>query len=308
MAAGIHFSSTIIRKHNAIFVSIFQAYIRGLKKALGMPKMWLILISFNILFAFCIAFPFKSLISRTVGKSLSLNESLNQFDFPFIAEFSNHYGDLFSGYLNQSLILIIAYFVFSVFMLGGILEIIVNQNSTFKARNFWGGSGHYFWRMIRAFLYFGIIHLIFLILFGLLFARQGLDPLKMENDTILVIRLQWMIPLFTFIHLIIAMFHDYAKLKIIKDDTSFTFYSILNSAKWVFKNIGKSLTLYFINVLIGAVIIFIYWNAKEMFTMNSNGAILFTFLIAQIYLVLRIGFKITYFGSLHELYTASNEN
>ena len=276
-------------------MNVIQSYRNGISKALASPWLVATLFGFNFLFAVLISFPLRSLILNNAGYAITLKESLGKFDFIFIGDFINQFGDLLNVYLNQSLFVIIVFIVFNLFLLGGILNVVIHHNGSFSGRNFWSGSGHYFWRQLRLSIYFGLLHLIVLVIFFYLFAGQGLNPLKMESDVGIIRRLEWMGPLFLLIHLMIKMVYDFAKVFVVREDENLMLNPIMKCIDWIKNYFFKSLGLFFLNLLIISTLAMLFFLLKSTL---GHTSILLIFILTQIYLATRIILRIGYYGGI----------
>lgn len=272
-----------------------------------MPVLWIMLFLFNLGFAIFIAVPIRSLLKEKAGFQNALNRSTDRFDFTFISDFLNEYGDLVSSIVNHGFLVIILYLFFFVFLTGGILDTIIHRNGKFSSHHFWGHSGHYFWRMLRLMFYFGLIHLVVFILFALFFAQQGINPLKMESDDWIIGRARWMIPLLFLVHIIIAMIHDFIKVAIVQIDAPSVVQTIRKRGAWIFQYFLSSFGLYLLNIIIALLFLFIHRQLQMLFPGVSALGILFSFLVAQVFIFLRIGFKLVNFASIHVLSQKAEE-
>ncbi len=282
-------------------MSFLTAYREGLSTIFRHRRMWAQLFFLNILFVGIIAHPMKSLLSDTIGHSLDVNRSLGRFDYPFLSDFLNLYGDRLNVILDHSFAIILLYFVFSVFLMGGILTTVVHNTEKYKFSEFWSGSARYFWRIFRLTFYFLVIHVLVFLLVGSLFAKGGLNPLEMESDVTLIKNLQWAVPLLVILSILVAMFHDYAKIRIVSEDANPIAKAIVESVRWVFRNFFKCLALYLLNFLIALILLGIYWWLQEALQPDSIASIFLAFFLTQIFIVLRIGMKLQNLASAQAL-------
>lgn len=280
-------------------MTAIQTYLNGLKYAIGIPKLWIILYGFNLFFAFLIAWPLKSMMYRTTGRSLSLQNSLDAFDYPFISDMLNQHGHLFTTYLNQSMLVILIYLALSIFLSGGILETIIRQHGQFKRREFWAGTGDHFWRLLKTTLIFIFIHFFVLIIFAMIFARQGLDPLKITSDAALIKRLNVLVPLLLIIQFLIAMVHDFVKVALVMRREQSILRVFMAELKSIRSYFLKSTGIYLLGTLALLIVIYIQTKTRWLLPATDGTYILIGLLIAQLFILIRIGLKITLLSSIH---------
>ena len=273
-----------------------------------MPKLWILLFCFNLGFAIFIAVPIRNLLQDKVGFQITLDKSVERFDFTFMADFFNQYGDLVSGIVNHGILVIFLYLLFFVFLTGGILHTIIHQSGSFRGREFWGGAGQYFWKILRLLIYFGLIHAIVFFLFAYVFAYQGIDPLKMESDAWIIKRSQWMVPFLLFVHVLIAMVHDFVKVAVVQYSPGFMQTTIKERAIWIWRHFLHSLGLYLLNILVIILLFVLYRSIKGLFPEISSFGIIVGFFLAQVYIFLRVGLKLVNFASIFALVEKSNSS
>ena len=91
------------------------------------------------------------------------------------------------------------------------------------------------------------------------------------------------------------MIQDYAKVMVVNEDVSF-FKSVGRGIGFVGKNFGATFLLYLLNALFFGGLFYLYWQ------INTGNAVLIGFLIGQLFLLFRIGTKLTNLASATVLY------
>lgn len=278
-------------------MNFITAYISGLKKIFSKGKLWLLLYALNFLFAIFLAFPLSGFLGEKLGTTLAADQLLEKFDFAIANDFINEYGDSLGVILNQSVLGIGLYLLLSVFLIGGILNVLMSDKEAYSLDDFWKGGGKYFWRMLRLTIYFLLVQIAIFGLFFTLFSiltSGGLE--RFHNEGEIVKRGFYILPFYLFFSTVFFMIQDYAKIQIVAMDQSVIFRPILNTFRWVFNNFSQTFFLYLLNLLTFGLLFFIY------FKLDGGNAILAIFFIGQFFIIARIGIKLLNLASAIVLY------
>lgn len=282
-------------------MNFIKAYTTGFKTIFGKGKLWLLLYAINFLFAILLAYPLSGYLEDKLGNTLAADKLLAGFDFTVFNDFMNAYGDLLGLLLNQSLVAIGLYFLLSIFLVGGILNVFKKRAGNYDLMTFWSGCAKYFWRMLRLTIYFFLIQLVIFGLFFVLFTSFASGwPEEIHNEGEIVQRAFLLLPIYILIATIFFMVQDYTKIHIVATDKIILFQPIIQAFKWVFKNFSQTFLLYLLNLLTFGLLFFIYQQ------INGSSTILLVFLIGQFFLLARIGTKLLNLASATELYQNRN--
>ena len=276
-------------------MTILTAYLEGLRTTFRNGKMWLLLYALNFLFALLLAYPFSGFLGEKLSTTLAIDKLFDGFDYSIFSDILREYGDVLSVFKNLTIFAVAFYLILSVFIVGGILNVFVHHKTSTSLSNFWNGASKYFWRMLRLTFYFLIIHGIVIFIFANIygaFTAGGFENYDSEKYLWQVAYV--VVPIYLLVATVFFIAQDYAKIHIVQSDSNWIFQPILNSFKFVFRNLGKTLLLYLLNLLTFLVFFFIYWKINGHLGPTS---ILFAFLLGQAFIVFRIGTKLLNLGS-----------
>lgn len=287
-----------------------KAYLKGWSDLLISKSLWLWLYLFNIVFALVITLPFNAHLKKNVGHSLSFIRSIGDFDFTFIGDFLNEYGQGFNLILNMSKWVLVLYLFFSIFLSGGILQHFKDRIQSFKIGLFTQSGGIFFWRLFGLAVVFSILHLILFILFWFIFQSLmgGLSPFKMESDVQLRNTFLIVFSIYSFFMVFLFLIHDYAKVILIHNHHRFFFQSIPQAFSLVFKNFKACFLLYLFNGFTFLFLFFLYQFLKKWIPTDQFGLILLVFFMGQFFLFMRIGLKMLNLASAISLYRRLQSN
>lgn len=276
-------------------MTIFTAYLEGLKTTFRNGKMWLLLYGLNFLFALMLAYPLSGFLSGKLSRTIAVDKLFAGFDFTVFNDILKEYGDGLSVFGNMSVFAAMLFLLFSIFVVGGILNVFVHHNTSTYLSNFWSGAGKYFWRIFRLTFFFLIIHgiviFIFVNIYGALTAG-GLENYDSEKHFWQVAYV--LLPIYLLAATIVFMIQDYAKIHIVQSNATWITQPTLQAFRFVFKNFGRTLLLYMMNLLTFLFFFFIYWEINGPLGPESIGL---AFFIGQLFIVFRIGMKLLNLGS-----------
>jgi len=281
-----------------------QAYIKGCHFLVSNWKLCLVLYTFNIAFAFIAAFPLNNYLQSTVAHTLSIQESLKGFNYGIISDFLNEYGSGLAVVFNQSLVILFLFLLISIFLTGGILNIIKFSPARYDNFTFWQGCLNYFWRFFRLTTYFLIIHAILLFIIFKVYTTisGGLNLFELDSDKQLVDAFKIVFPVYLFLVMLVFLVQDYIKIHIVHEERFLLTQPIWQGVVLVFKNFIPFLLLYVFNMLTFIILFGVYWLISNTFQTETLGIIFLVFIIGQICIIARIGIRLINLSSASWLY------
>jgi len=281
-------------------VKVVKSYTQGIKRATSEGKMLLLLWLFNILFASVIYFQFSDYLHKAIGTSAAAANFLKTIDFNSLFEMSAFNGAALGAIISLAMYLSLVYGFFSIFLSGGILQTLFaggSRDATGDKRRmaslFFQGAGKFFGRFFRLFLYslvlwagMAVIMVIFAMIIGPVTRNSTNEALMFYLGlTAGIVGL--------FLVFLIMMIVDYARIKIVVENSSAVLRSLLQSIGFVFRRFGKTLALYYFYLLTGAAIIAVYWAIASGIRTHSLLPILVAFLAGQMFIFLRGWIKVS---------------
>lgn len=288
-------------------MSIIKAYQLGWSSLFKHKRMWFFLYVANLLFALAIALPIQNWFAAAAEHSLSINNSLHQFDFTFISDMLNQYGISIPVISNQLQMVILLYILFSILLNAGIIYVFLKPEK-FSFANFGKGSFQFFWRYLRLSIYFLIAEgLLLYIIFKLYSLIAGsLNIFEMESDTVLINAFNVAAPIFVFLLIIVKMIQDFTKIEIVKSNERLLLKPIAKTFKNIASNLVSFFGLYLLNIIIAIGFIALYFLIKH-FIPNSSATLLPLFIFSQLFVILRIALKLVNYKSAIEIYQNKNK-
>ncbi|WP_367390404.1 hypothetical protein [Lewinella sp. LCG006] len=285
---------------NASSQSVFAALKQGISAACRQWWMSLLLWATTLVLALLAAIPVRSLLAAEAGKSLMIKDLVKGFDYTFLNDFMQNYGSGFTPMLNQSLLLLAVQYLLLVFFVGGIVKVLWEQPSQDQRPMFWSSSARYFWRMLRLSLFFLVVHLLVLVIFGLLYMQvtKGLSPKALDSEGIITSSLRWLVPLYVLVAAVPMMWQDYAKVYLVKNDHRFIWSPIGEAGRFLIRRFPKAYPLYLLNIGILLLLFAVNYFLTGLFEISSLSTIIGAFILSQLFVFARYGLKIVNQGSI----------
>ncbi len=279
-------------------MTAIKSYFKGLGIAWNSKRMTLLLYILLLIFSFIVLIPFFGVLKKEIGYSMSVYPLLKDFDYTVYTDFLQHSGKALKPFVSIGIWLSVFYILFGVFLSGGIIHIIYNEENKFSLKEFFAGCGNYVLPFFRVTVFSFILQAIIAILvYAPLMAY--LDSLKKtaESEATLV---------YTFltgaaIHLILAAFvmliMDYAKIMLVVNESKKSFVSIWLSLKFFFRYFFRVIFLYVLLLILPVAFMAGYFLFSQQFSIMSKQSFVIVVSVQQIFMLMRIWFKIWFFGS-----------
>jgi len=283
-------------------MNIAKAYIGGFQQSLRSPRMILILYAVNILTALILALPFMNTLKASFGYSGIVENLVNGFDYTTFSNFMFYSGKGIYAILAGIKWLVLAYFIISTFLTGGILRTLNKEK--FTTSTFFAGSAYNFFRLL------GLSAIM--IITQIIFALLVYVPMSLIIDSIYPsvsseITLYYVVFVAIFIHMLLfllaAMIGDYAKFYLVLDDSFNIFKGFWKGVKYVFTNFFKTYSLYFILFILPSVFMYLYLYLEKDIKMATGIGILIVFILQQVFIILRVILRVWVLASQLKIYS-----
>lgn len=268
-------------------MNIAKAYTKGFIQTAKYPRMLLILYFANILMALLFALPFFSVLKSSAGHSDFLNGFLEGFDYTAFSNLMNNSGKAFSAITGGIKWMLLAYFLLSVFLTGGIIRTL--NDDKFTTSSFFGAGAFSFFRFLGLSFIIVLFQLIFLLLIAVptqMYIDNHLSNFQSELTSYYIGFSA--LGLYTIIFLIISMIGDYGKFYMELNNSFNIFKAFWKGIKYVFLHFLKTFVLYLILLIIPAIIMYVYLYLENDIKMATSIGILLVFLMQQAFILLRV--------------------
>lgn len=216
----------------------------GARRVWGRQRIVWWIFTVNLILAFASAMPLAHPIGDVTDHSLAARRLVNGFDWGAYSELLSTPDLNFESRIPGSGSAVVVFFIFMLFMTGGILASYANEYSL-STREFFANCGAFFWRSVRLFFFMAIVLTPIVIGGRALLHQAG----KAVNDAAAEKTGYWF-ALFTilltlFLMMAVRLWFDMAQVRVVVEDESAMARSCLQAFKVTFSNFGSLLWIYF---------------------------------------------------------------
>lgn len=251
-----------------------------------MPRLIILLFACNLAFAYLASSPLSGLLQEVFGDRVIIDQLLASFDYTTIMDFLNQYGVSLQMIVYQSLLFMLAYLLFSIFLSGGIfykLSLEVDENAE---RSFWTACAFYFLRFCLIQLLFFICLGIVLYILYMIFMMVGLNPFTLESEQVLINRFWVLFAVAIVIVFLLIIIKDTAKLHLVRTGQMNVWKALRNGLQRALKFDMISVTI--LHSIAAILFLLLFLALRKNPGIMSWMAIVFgqLFVVARIYLKL----------------------
>jgi len=279
-------------------MKIIKAYILGLSKTLSSFGLTTIMYVFTLIIGLIIAFPFKSALTKVANFSMSPPILLQDFNYTVYEDLMRNYGDALKPFVQIIFWVGLAYYIFSVFIAGGIFNILHNEKNNFSIKSFFEGSGKYFYRFLRL---AGIVIILNIVIAFVIYIPLGMvfDSVSetVESEASLFYIGLGGVLLHLLLIILVLIVSDYTKIKLVTEETTKVFRTFWQSIKFTFRYIHNTYSLYMMLLIFPLLLMVVYYFVENSIGMTSGITILIMFLVQQLFVWLRQFSKVWNYSS-----------
>ncbi|MDP2914807.1 MAG: hypothetical protein Q8O91_05075 [Candidatus Aminicenantes bacterium] len=277
-------------------MNVIQCAVKGIRESTVRPKMIVLLWSFNLLVAGLCYFVFLRAFGGAVGTSALVKEMVHKADMNVVVEFLTSAS---GGAVTELFVIVIGlsvlYALVSVFLYGGILQILIQKGGRWRfAETFFAGGGRFYGRFFRLEIYSLGLWLTAGLIFILINALINFNFRDSTNEQTTFVFTIIKILFAFFLVFLIKMIMDYARILIAGRDSRDVFRSLLEAVRFVLKKPAKTLALYYLLGLAGWASFLLYKVLDSAVPQTSTVTIAIGFLLAQVFIASRGWLKIAY--------------
>ena len=284
-------------------MKFLKALTAGVRTTNKSYQMIALLYTTNFAFAAILAWGFRSVLIKTMGDSMNLENLVKDFDYTVFTDFMFKYGGRITALISQLSWLVFFYLLISTLLGGGTIALLKNTDERFSMSSFFENCGRYFFRFVRLLLIFGVI--LFLIgivssmIFGFIYSALTSNVVSEVLPFTLAVML---LLLFLFVVMLVVMMADYAKVSTVVNDSKSMLKASWQGIKFVFRHFLSTVGLQLSIILILLVAVIIYLVLEAQIGMATPLTILVMFLIQQLSVGVKVWTRVlTYAGEI-ELY------
>jgi hypothetical protein len=309
-------------------MTIPTAIREGLRRVSASPKLIVLLWIVNFAMALPLAWILAGEIQSAIGASLVHEKLRAGFDIDWYGEFDHAASGVtktfspavigigpflenLEAWLNGNLSggaaaifsVGIAFAVIWMFLLGGILDRFARQESGFSMESFFSAASRYFPRLLVLAIMAGVLYsLVYAFISPGLFSfvRNATRDVTAERPIFFLTAGAYLIVAFLLV--LVNMAFDYAKISTVLKNQRNVLVAARHGFRFIWSHPGKTFGLY----LSLGVITLLFLGIYSLIAPGAGQASVFTvmlaFLVGQLYLIIKLITRLTFFGSQMALY------
>jgi hypothetical protein len=283
-------------------MELINAIKSGYRLSFSNKRLIFFLYLLNLIFAVIITIPFRNVLNNSLSHSLAMEKIIDRFNFTVLFDFINKFGSNLNIIFDLILWIGLIFLIFNVFLTGGILSIWKTESKKFDRKIFLSDCLVYFYKFIKLLLLFLVLAFItFLFYLIIMFLMLNIAE-SFDSNNITIISQIIAFGIFTIMIMIDLVIYDYARIIIVKEIAEKSFKAMVESFKFVMKNIFRTLGIVLFLLIIFLIITLIYLLFRQVLSNNTTLLIILVFIIQQLYIILRIGLRVFSFASQYRYY------
>lgn len=277
-------------------MNIIKAYGRGFKNSLRRPKMIFLIYVISLVLGLSLALPFFFSFQSAAGNSI-ISKNI---DYTTFNELMNFHAWNLDSIFRQAGFTMVVFWLIMIFFVGGIIRSFNKED--YSVSTFFSGAGVNFFR----FLVCDIIMIVAQIVTAAVLFFVATFILKLFGDIITQRPLYWAYGIAAFIFgcaiVLLLMISDYAKFYMEMAETHRVFKAIGKATKYVFNNFIKTYFLYALLLVVPIATLILYKFTFDKIGTAATWALIVMFLVQQLFVILRIWFRVWSLSSQFEMY------
>jgi hypothetical protein len=284
-------------------MNIIRSYVQGTREAASRPATIALLWLANIVLAAPACIFFSEALGAAMGKSAA------PLDQDAAIEFLIGSAGALRGSLTAALAAVVLSAFVAIFTFGGILNTLVRSGAgEGTGQIFFAGGARYYGRFLRLTLYSAVLWVpalaVSIALHFLASAAMNGSTNEQLGFVLTIVR----VALALFLAFFIKMIMDYARIRIVREDTSRVYDALVWAVRFVARRPGGALLLYYLLGVTGWAMLAAYLVLHRLFPGAATGAIAFGFVLSQIFIAGRGWLRIAFQAAQLDLYDARSAN
>lgn len=283
-----------------------KAYYKGFRAATRTPRMILLIYITNLILGLIVAVPFFTAMNAGAGNSVAMNQLLDDFNFTVFSDLVRNAEEAVKALNSQVFTVAAAYFLLSVFFIGGILKIA--EEKKYTVSSFFRYSGVGFFRYLLLDVVMLVAHAVWLGIIAVLAVLVNKITGPRATSEWLFYYTNGGLAIFYLLGaFFILMVSDYGKFFLHKRKSHNFLKGSWKGLGFVLRHFGKTYTLFLLLIAAPIALFVFYFWLEGKIEMGSAVGLLLLFLVQQAFMIVRIGFRVWILSSQFLLYLDDSE-
>lgn len=282
-------------------MKFIRAFTSGAGRALRSVKALLIMWFLTFILLAVLAFPLRSFIIASLGNTTSVTLLNEGFNISYFTDLGPAFGPMMSGITGGMLIVILIFFLFYVFLNGGLFDSLLSNSYSYRPGDFFRSSARLFFSylIITILIMLMILALVFLVVAVPLIiqgaGRGGSEETTWRMAGILRIVVIVLLPIF----LLVA---DYSRVWLASNDHRKVFKALAYGFRATFRSFLSSYFFMLIMIIVQSLYALLVAKILSAYIPLTGGGLFVLFLLTQGLFFFKLYLRAVRYGGVVALY------
>jgi hypothetical protein len=274
----------------------------GFARASALPRLALLLLAINIIFALVLTLPMYGLLDHSLGPSLMGDRSLRVPEVNWLIEFLQSNQPFIDSLSTTILWVGLSYMAFNTLLTAGLLEVIYSDHR-FSLRRFYGGVVMHGAKFLRLLALSLVIYFLIFLVFNQLLGR-GLERWTRDWASDAAVFTLFLVKniLLGVVLLLAVMVFDYAKIRLVMERSRSVLAECLWTLRFVSDHRWLTLGVFYAVGLVGVALMVLYLSVDALLTPKSLWVLVAAFVLQQAFMFSRMWLRVAFYSAEMELY------
>lgn len=281
---------------------MIRAFFQSIQKTLFVFPLILLVYLVNLGLGLLLALPYFKVFRGGIGNSMEPSKLLAGYDHTVYRDLMEQIEGSIAVVDGQTPWMILIFVLLSIFFNGGIIGAMA-ASQDISRKSFWINCRHYFGRFFRlsiiSIIAYGILAVIIALPLAAYF--KGISS-SFTSEQAFVIPAIIGAGIFLFLFSFLSMSNDYAKVKIVAENSRSALRMFFSGLKFSFRHFFSAYIFYVLLAMILLVGGFTYWKLSGVVGTSSMFTIILLFIIQQILVFIRTSIRIWHLAYASSLY------
>lgn len=282
-------------------MKFIKAFTSGAGRALRSVKALLIMWFLSFLMLAVFAFPLRSFIITALGNTASTGLLNEGFDISYFMNLGRAFEPMMSAITGGLLVIILIFFLFYVFLNGGLFDSLLSNSYAYKPGDFFRASARYFlsYMIITLLIMLMILAVVFLVAAVPLIIQRASDSGSEEATWKLVGILRIILILVLPVFLLVA---DYSRVWLAANDHRKVFKALAYGFRATFRSFLSSYFFMLIMIIVQGAYALLVVKILSGYSPLTGGGLFVLFLLTQLLFLLKLYLRAVRYGGVAALY------
>ena len=287
--------------------SVLDAVQKGYQRTITARTGVAILYAANLLLVLPLAYALRATLLAAAGASLETGVLNAGFDFQIVSDIIRNNSGALGTLFTAAIGVILISFPLSIFLSGGIVASVRQDDLTVTAAEVLAAAAAYFWRFLRlAAIVFAAWLLVAIPLLAVVFWSTGMWQAGAQSEVPGTISLGLRLLSLALLAIPLVMAYDYARIDAVMTGGNSMRRCAWRGVRFMYRRLGRTIKLQLLLMLLFGLLAAVYVLLADILGTASPAALAPMVVVQQLYVFKRMGLRVFGFASESVLYRELN--